>query len=287
MCAAGQAQFVATSCCRQCRRDPATWVEKPDASGKCSATAVRQCFRKLPVCQNGERPFVDSTRFCCPECRRQERTCSLEDVVRCKRNQPDCATGELPSFVAGECCATCKPVRIPCVCEDPNLMCLVSATDGAVPTCAPKKTITFTLTPAATNLDRLRNAAALEIAHLLREMIARFCDQNENDARCQRRATQLRTTQITGVANADGSYTVTVTYPEVADDPVTTGGGASSLALAGNVFATDSNAGLYIDAAANAEAGTLLCAPPSPLRLSRHPQLTSDCDLFLQALVTL
>jgi len=95
---------------------------------------------------------------------------------------------------------------------------------------------------------------------LIREIVQRFCDHAVNNDRCLRRASQLRNSQVSGDIQADGSYVVRVTYPDVADDST------SQSSTVRDVFfnilnrfvtldATDDNAAIYTDAAANSESG--------------------------------
>jgi len=98
---------------------------------------------------------------------------------------------------------------------------------------------------------------AVQLDALIREIVQRFCDHSANNDRCLRRASQIRNSQTTGEAQPDGSYTVRVTYPDVADDSTTQG---STLNPFFNLYrfvtmdVTD-NGAIYTDAAANAESG--------------------------------
>lgn len=263
LCGAGagvRAAFNKPNCCRTCRRQPPASGNGPDMNGRCTFAQLRTCFASAPVCEDGERPFVSNTTFCCPECRRAERTCSIEDVVRCRANQPSCAAGELPTHVDGECCATCAPVKAACSCDTATQVCVYARDVTLAPTCAPKLTVTFRLAPAAANTDAISFMTAAEIGHLIREMVARYCDHNANDARCQRRGTQIRNSDFAYVANGDGSYTITVTYPDVSDDAVVSGGSdqpTQAVVHAAQVLtiSTSADAGIYFDAAADAESG--------------------------------
>jgi len=204
--------------------------------------------------------------------------CALEDVVRCWTSIPPCTTGELPAMVPGECCPTCVPPRPTCTCPSDQI-CVYPRDPTAAAVCFPKTCVTITIVAAPNNTNALTGVTSDELKFLLFEMVARWCDQNQNGLLCRRRDNQIRNTDITGVQNADGSYSVTVCYPiNLADNqpgdtgvPVMTTSAANGQSIAGMVAmaaanarrnhfavfdATDPNANndIYIDAAADAEA---------------------------------
>jgi len=100
--------------------------------------------------------------------------------------------------------------------------------------------------------------------YIVLEMIARFCDHNGNDNRCQRRATQIRNSQVTSLTRADdGTLTITITYPDISDDAAADGGSSQPTQSRGNLYRglvattdADLNAELYVDAASDDDSGS-------------------------------
>jgi hypothetical protein len=217
ICANGESPtFNQQTCCRSCR------LANELGDGYCTLDEYRTCFNNLPVCADGEQPYYPNvTQSCCPSCRRPERLCAVEDVANCEINQPDCANGEQPTHVSGECCATCKYPKAPCNCNG-DQMCVYKQNSGDAPTCANKHTTSFRIKPVADLRSQLGNLNPLQIKYVAMEILARFCDHTNNNARCQQRSTQLYNSDFIAVPNPDGSYTVNVVYPDVPNDATTT-----------------------------------------------------------------
>jgi len=175
---------------------------------------------------------------------------------------------ELPAHVEGECCPTCVVQKPSCDCATTEI-CVVGPPQlpgqTLVVGCVAKKTVSFTFTPAAANVNALANMNSAQVSFLVLEIVARWCDHNSNGLLCRRRNTQLINSQISGVLNADGTYTVTVSWPTVDDDtdggqphPVSGDsyhGDGVAFAVARFVVQDDAtNGGIYFNAAVDAEA---------------------------------
>jgi len=134
----------------------------------------------LDICQPGEFPYRNETTQCCPSCRRPETLCPKNTVIQCYRNIRPCAVAESPAYVPGECCPTCFP---------PPPTCGLTCATGSVciprisgPVCLPIVVATVTVT--AFNSSFNVTLGPTDIVILIREIIQRFCEKNENRPIC-------------------------------------------------------------------------------------------------------
>jgi len=122
--------------------------------------------------------------------------------------------------------------------------------------CANKRTTEFVIKPN-NNANALTAMTTVQLDALIREIVQRFCDHSANNDRCLRRASQLRNSQTSGEAQADGSYIIRVTYPDVADDSTTQSSTLNPFFNINRFVTLDvtDNGAIYTDAAGNAESG--------------------------------
>jgi len=187
----------------------------------------------LDICAVGEFPFRNETTQCCPSCRRPETLCPKNTVIECYRNLRVCAATESPAYVPGECCPTCvTPPTCGITC--PTGVC-VPRLSG--PVCLPIVVANVNIT--AFNGSFSINLGPTDVVILIREIIQRFCEKNENRNICSIYAdsvadfdTILKAATVT--INMGGSYKISiptlasldirVLLTSAAADPYSTGG---------------------------------------------------------------
>jgi len=179
LCTGGaQSVFSTATCSRNCRRPPA--AGEMLVNGTCSASANYQCFSSTDTCRFGEIPVRNDPNLCCSHCRRPETQCQRETIVYCFQNIPTCSAGELPTYVAGECCPTCKlgPFTCPAACPT-GQVCYPNHKDAngnIVPACVATKVLNFKTATNAGSFDPAVTGNDIKI--YFREFVMRLCERN-------------------------------------------------------------------------------------------------------------
>lgn len=237
--------FNQTSCCYNCRPAPPAPALKPDNSGRCNKDQFEACIAAAPVCASGEVPDRNKTQQCCPTCKRPERLCSKEDLVQCRATTPACTSTEVPVSTDGQCCPSCHLTRPNCTATCPTgTVCvrrLANPTTGAPrdPTC--RNVTVAKLFFRAANATRhaiIANISCDQLVDMVKEIVQRFCDKNENADTCSTYKESFdnlyASVGTTCQANADGTVPVQVTVPA----PVDGGAPASAVNLLSTAFAS-------------------------------------------------
>lgn len=195
-------------------------------SGVCSEEEFQACVMSSPVCQHGLVPLQSDTSLCCSLCKRAERLCSLEDVMSCLSITPTCPENELPEYVSGSCCQSCRLVPPSChnSCTS-DQMCVVPVdaendvsarpqpSPAPAPVTPPSPSPFFSTPSSLESVAVCRNVTGIQVlfstqdearhsilhhascedlSFLLSEMINRYCDKPTNVERCSSFEESLR-----------------------------------------------------------------------------------------------
>jgi len=207
--------FDRDTCCRTCRRpDPPILP----IANKCVPTQTQACMTVVDTCKPGEVPIRTETNQCCPTCKRSESLCAKDDVVTCVRSIRPCVVNEFPLYIAGECCPTCVIAPPPCTTPCPTGSVCVFRKN--ITSCVPTKTIVVVVLRVNTNVTIPLDPTLLptDIRTIIREVVQRFCERNENAAVCTAFAHIVEDldallNSITVVRNGN---TITITIPNLA-----------------------------------------------------------------------
>jgi hypothetical protein len=171
--------FDTTTCCRSCR------LALPSTKPTCTKEAFLKCASGQDTCSNGE-VGLSRADFCCKTCRRPARKCTVKDVAKTCSRVPVCESGEKPARIAGSCCPSCRPARPKCdtKCTDKQLC--VRSKDNQ-PKCVNKRARLFKVKLAQMVKDvKTGSMTVEELREVVVEVVQRFCDKIDNDAKCAR-----------------------------------------------------------------------------------------------------
>jgi len=183
--------FSTAACCRSCRRNTnANDAPFNPTTGQCSNNPIYSNIGSIDFCRFGEIPVRTDTNFCIGSCVRSETRCPRFDIVNCYRYLPTCANNEIPTYIPGECCPTCKrpPVACPAACPG-GQQCYPStltrdANGNYMGTCVAVGTRDFTAVTNSGPFDGTWTPNDIKI--LIREIVIRFCERTQNSAICLR-----------------------------------------------------------------------------------------------------
>jgi len=171
----------------------------------------------VDTCKPGEVPIRTEANQCCPTCKRSESLCAKDDVVACARNIRLCASDEIPVYIAGECCPTCIITPPPCVptCTAGN----VCVFRKNVSSCVPIKTTVVIILRFSNNKTISLDPTELptDIRIIIREVVQRFCERNENQAVCSSFAHTVEDLDglLMAVVIVRAGDTITITIPNL------------------------------------------------------------------------
>jgi hypothetical protein len=219
--------FDKTTCCPTCiPRKPMRPVE-PEA--KCTKAQFLACVKASKVCEpnDNEKPFADE-KACCKTCIRPAAVVPIARVAACGKID-ECTEGDAPVFIKEDGvmqCPSCKPAKPVCADACGEKVCVRTKEDATESKCVAKKTKKFVFKgkrDAAINF--LKNAEPEEIEAAIKEMVERFCDKMDNEAKCAKLKTKILTgIKVIKVVKADkkpdGGIEVEVVVPTEDDGSV-------------------------------------------------------------------